>query len=174
MQAITTAPMRTTLTFLVVFFALCAHAQQKVGHLDRAQLMMVLPERNDARTKLESFAKSLEGRLKAMGDEYTSKVAIIQAPPANMTGTELNVAKREVMELEDRITAAQERAQDDLERMEQELMQPMVTKVMQAINDVAAAGGFAYVLDSSAGSQLIYFDKGEDIMPLVKAKLNLK
>lgn len=169
---------RTLRTLLVAFLFTAinsAHAQpQKLGHVDRTQLMLALPERTEAKTKLEGFAKTLEARLKAMGDEYTTKAAIVQDPPAGMTGTELDMAKRELMELEERITAAQERAQEDVARMEQELMQPMVVKVTNAIAEVAASNGFTYILDSSAGGALIYWDKGEDILPLVKTKLGIQ
>ncbi|MBL7950666.1 MAG: OmpH family outer membrane protein [Flavobacteriales bacterium] len=166
-----------TLRTLIVALALCAgagaNAQHKVGHVDRTQLMLALPERAAAQTKLEAFAKTLEARLKAMGDEYTSKAAVLQNPPAGMTGTEMTMAQRELQELEARIGAAQERAQEDLARMEQELMQPMVTKVTTTISEVAAAHGFAYILDSAPGGYVLFAAQGEDILPLVKAKLNI-
>jgi outer membrane protein len=48
----------------------------------------------------------------------------------------------------------------------------MIRQVQDAVNEVAAAGGFAYILDISQ-QDVLYFDGGTDIMPQVKAKLGL-
>ncbi|MBK9539809.1 MAG: OmpH family outer membrane protein [Flavobacteriales bacterium] len=46
----------------------------------------------------------------------------------------------------------------------------MVEKTNQAIKAVAEEGNFTYIFDISAG-MVLYYDKGEDILPKVKAKL---
>lgn len=149
-------------------------AQQalKLGHIDRQKLMLTLPERKDAEAKMQAFAKTLDERLKAMGAEYQAKVADAQARADKMTQTEKEVAVREINELEQRIQSAQEKAQEDLSKQEEELLKPMVEKTNTAIKDVADANGFTYIFDTSTGF-VLYFDKGEDIMGLVKTKLGI-
>lgn len=144
----------------------------KLGHIDRQKLMLLLPERKDAETKMQAFAKTLDERLKAMGAEYEAKVADAQARAETMTQTEKEVAVREIGELEQRIQAAQQKAQEDLAKQEEELLKPMVDRTNAAISDVAAANNFAYIFDVSTGL-VLYYDKGEDIMQLVKTKLNI-
>ena len=149
-----------------------ALAQQlKIGHIDRQKLMLMMPERKDAEAKMQAFAKTLEDRLKAMGTEYQQKVA--EAGAASMTQTEKDMVIREIQELEQRIQAAQEKAQEDLAKQEEELLKPMVDRANTAIKDVATANNFTYVLDVSTGTVLVY-EKGEDILPLVKAKLGIQ
>ncbi len=151
-----------------------ALAQQlKIGHIDRQKLMLMMPERKDAEAKMQAFAKTLEDRLKAMGAEYQQKVADAQAGAANMTQTEKDMVIREIQDLEQRIQAAQEKAQEDLAKQEEELLKPMVDRANTAIKDVATANNFTYVLDVSTGTVLVY-EKGEDILPLVKAKLGIQ
>ncbi|MBK8499856.1 MAG: OmpH family outer membrane protein [Flavobacteriales bacterium] len=151
-----------------------ASAQQapKLGHIDRQKLMLSLPERPDAEKRMQDFAKTLDERLKAMGAEYEAKVTAAQARAEAMTQTEKEVAVREIQELETRIKAAQEKAQEDLAKQEEELLRPMVEKSNAAINEVASTNNFTYIFDTSTGF-VLYFDKGEDIMPLVKAKLGI-
>jgi len=79
---------------------------------------------------------------------------------------------REIQELEQRIQAAQEKAQDDLAKQEEELLRPMVERSNLAIREVADTNGFTYIFDTSTGF-VLYFDKGVDIMPLVKTKLGI-
>jgi outer membrane protein len=145
----------------------------KLGHIDRQALMLMLPERKDAETKMQAFAKTLEDRLKAMRTEYQTKVEKANADAATMTNTEKEMVMRELQELEQRIVDAQEKAQEDLQKQEQELLAPMVDRTNTAIRDVAAAGNFTYIFDTSAG-MVLYYDKGEDILPAVKTKLGIQ
>ncbi len=151
-----------------------ASAQQtlKLGHIDRQKLMLSLPERKSAEEKMQAFAKTLDDRLKAMGAEYEAAVAAAQAKAATMTETEKEMAVRDIQALEQRIQDAREKAQEDLAKQEEELLRPMVEKANAAINEVAASNSFNYIFDTSTGF-VLYFDKGEDIMPLVKTKLGI-
>jgi outer membrane protein len=145
----------------------------KLGHIDRQQLMLMLPERKDAETKMQAFAKTLDERLKAMGGEYQAKVADAQSRAETMTQTEKEIALREIGDLEQRIQAAQEKAQEDLAKQEEELLKPMVDRTNAAIADVAAANGYTYVFDVSTGV-VLYHASGDDILPLVKTKLGIQ
>jgi outer membrane protein len=153
--------------------AAIAQTAPKLGHIDRQKLMLMLPERKDAETKMQAFAKTLDERLKAMGTEYQAKVTDAQARAATMTQTEKDVALREISDLETRIQAAQEKAQEDLSKQEEELLRPMVERTNAAIAEVAAANGFTYVFDVSTGT-VLYYEKGEDLLPLVKTKLGIQ
>ena len=145
----------------------------KLGHIDRQQLMLTLPERKDAESKMQAFAKTLDDRLKAMGAEYQTMVTNAQAEAETMTQTAREIAVREIGELEQRIEAAQQKAQEDLAKQEEELLKPMVESTNAAIDKVAAANNFTYIFDVSTG-MVLYFDKGEDILPLVKAELGIQ
>jgi outer membrane protein len=142
-------------------------AQTKLGHIDRQALMLALPERKQAETTMQDFAKKLDDKLKAMGAEYQAKVTEVQSGFATMTQTQKEAAQREIGEMEERITKAQETAKEDLAKQEQELMAPMLDRTDKAIKDVAAENNFTYIFDTSTGL-VLYWDKGEDIMPLVR------
>jgi outer membrane protein len=149
-----------------------AHAQTKLGHIDRQGLMLALPERKDAEAKMQAFAKQLDDKLKAMGEEYKAKLAEVQSHFDSMTQTEKEAAQRELADMEQRITTAQENAKEDLSKQEQELLAPMVERTDKAIKDVANANNFTYIFDSSTG-MVLFYEKGEDIMPLVKKALGI-
>ncbi len=161
------------LTLALVASTAPALAQAKLGHIDRQALMLTLPERKDAEAKMQAFAKTLDDRLKAMGAEYQQKVTDAQAKEATMTNTEKEMVVREIADLEKRIAEAQEKAQEDLAKQEEELLRPMVEKTNQAIRDVASENGFTYIFDISTGL-VLYHERGEDILPKVKAKLGIQ
>lgn len=163
-----------TILGLALTIASTAMAQgPKLGHIDRQQLMLMLPERKDAETKMQKFAEELDKRLKAMANEYQQKVTDAQSRAETMTNTERDMAVREIQQLEQRIQEAQEKAQEDLSKQEEELLRPMVEKTTKAIREVADAGGYTYVFDTSAGF-VLYWDRGEDILPQVKTKLGIQ
>jgi outer membrane protein len=145
----------------------------KLGHIDRQALMLTLPERKDAEARMQAFAQDLDKRLKAMGAEYTAKRDEAEQKAATMTNTEKEVALRELADMEKRITDAQSKAEDDLAKQEEELLAPMVKRTNDAIKAVAEEHNFTYIFDSSTG-MVLYYDKGEDILPLVKAKLGIQ
>lgn len=153
--------------------ALRAQSNAKFGHIDRQALMLMLPERKAAETKMQEFAKTLDDRLRAMGQEYQNKVTDAQSRAESMTKTEQQMVMREIQELEQRISDAQDKAKDDLANQEGELLAPMVERTNKAIQEVAAEGNFTYIFDTSTGT-VLYSGGGTDIMPLVKAKLKIQ
>lgn len=149
-----------------------AQTTLKLGHIDRQKLLLELPERKDAEAKMQKFAEDLDKRLRAMGAEYEKTVNDARGRAETMTNTEREMAMREIQQMEQRIQDAQEKAQEDIAKQEDELLRPMLERTNKAIRDVAAENGFTYVFDVSAGS-VLYYDQGEDIMPLVKTKLGI-
>ena len=160
--------------FLFTALAPTALAQAtKLGHVDRQALLLMLPERKDAESRMQNFAKGLDDRLKAMGAEYTAARDSAESRAATMTNTEKEAALRDLAEMEKRIMDAQSKAEEDLAKQEEELLAPMVKRTNEAIKAVAEESGFTYIFDTSTG-MVVYFDRGEDILPLVKTKLGIQ
>lgn len=155
--------------------AAIAQSATKIGHIDRQRLLLTLPQRKGAEEKMQAFAKTLDERLKAMGAEYQAKVADAQAraDKGELSETEKQMLVREIGDLEQRIESARDKAQEDIAKMEEELLKPMIDETTKAIKEVAEEKSFTYILDVSTGT-VLYFDRGEDIMPLVKAKLGIQ
>ena len=164
--------MLTLCVILAASTAMRAQSTVKLGHIDRQALMLMLPERAAAEKKMQDFAKTLDDRLKAMNQEYQDKLANAQAKADSMTNTERDVATRELQDLQQRISDAQDKAKDDLSKQENELLAPMVDRTNKAIKEVADENHFTYIFDSSTG-MVLYSDGGTDILPLVKAELKI-
>ncbi|MGY8988737.1 MAG: OmpH family outer membrane protein, partial [Flavobacteriales bacterium] len=58
------------------------------------------------------------------------------------------------------------------QQKEQELLQPILKKAQNAIDEVADKGKYTYILDSSAGL-ILYSKDSEDILDKVKKELGL-
>ncbi|MDP4266135.1 MAG: OmpH family outer membrane protein [Bacteroidota bacterium] len=159
----------------VVLFSgsLFSQTKVKLGHIDSNVLLQSMPGRDSVKSKLEKHAKSLESQLKTMSSEFESKYQDFQSNQSTMTDLIKQTKQKELEELQQRIQSFQQQAEDDLKKNESKLLTPIINKAKKAIEEVGKENGYTYIFDSSVGV-LLYFDQGDDVMPLVKKKLGIK
>ena len=163
---------KITFLALLSILTLSTIAQNKFGHIDSQELLMLMPERKKAETDVQEFAKSLESQLGSMTAEYQQSVQEYQANEATYTDLVKQDKVAEITSLEQRIQAFQQNAQQSLQTKEQELLEPILSKARQAIEDVATEGNYTYIFDKSIGS-ILYAKESENVIDLVKKKLKL-
>lgn len=163
----------------LLFTANIANAQQKLAHLNSAQIIEAMPEVKTARTTLENIQKAKQAEIEKMISEYQGKLKAAQDKEKTMSeankeavSKELQAMGTELQDLEKRINEARTKAQQELEAKNAELFNPIQVKADNAIKAVAKEKGFAYVFDT-ANQALIYWDGGEDITALVRTKLGI-
>jgi outer membrane protein len=81
--------------------------------------------------------------------------------------------EKEIADLQSRMEAFQQSAQQDISDQETKLTTPFIEKAKKAIQDVAKENGFTYIFNNVEGF-LLYNEGGEDIMPLVKKKMGIQ
>ena len=158
-----------SLTFLI---SISSFSQNKFGYIDSQELLLLMPERKTAEEEVQTFAKSLESQLQAMTAEYQQSVQEYQANEATYTDLVKQDKVTEITGLEQRIQSFQQNAQQALQSKEQELLEPILQKARQAIEDVASEGDYTYIFDKSVGS-ILYVKESENIIDQVKKKLKL-
>ena len=146
---------------------------QKFGHLDSQALIQSLPEAIKVQSELEAQGKIYENDLKAMQEELQRK-----ADEYDKTKSTMNSTKQAETEkaLQDMYTKIQQTAQDNQQafnKMQQDKLGPILQKVRDAIEQVAKAGGYVYIMEQAAG-QPIYINTtlSKDVTAEVKAQLN--
>ena len=162
------------ITFLALLGALTltSMAQNKFGYIDSQELLLLMPERKTAETEVQEFAKSLESQLSAMNAEYQQNVQDYQANESSFTDLVKEDKIAEISGLEKRIQSFQQNAQQALQKKEQELLDPILTRARDAIESVAEEGNYTYIFDKSLGS-ILYAKESENVLGLVKKKLGL-
>ncbi len=160
-------------TTLALFLAsISISFAQKVAHINSNDLLLLMPERKGAEVAIQDYAKQLETQMATLNQEYQGKVGDYQSKEKEMTEIIKQDRQKEIIDLEERIKSFQQTAQESLQKREQELLAPMMDKARKAIQDVAKENQFKYVLDSSSG-MVLYSEPADDIMALVKKKLNI-
>jgi len=150
-----------------------AQGTMKIGYIDSNKLMGMMPETDTAQAQVKRYANNLQNQMKAMAQEYQSKVQDYQSNVGTMSDLIKQTKEKEISDLQQRIQAFQASADQDIQKKQQELFQPVIAKVKAAINSVEKENDYTYILDVSQGV-VLYYANGDNILPLVKKKLNLK
>jgi outer membrane protein len=159
---------------VLIAVAATANAQKsaKIGHIEFGKLLEQMPGQDTVKIVMEKYVQSLQGELQTMQSELEMKGTDYQKNAATMSAIIKATKEKEITDLQGRIEAFQQSAQQDISNKQTELITPFVDKAKQAIKDVAKEGGFAYIMNS-VEDLILYSDGGEDIMPLVKKKLGI-
>ncbi|MAY22847.1 MAG: hypothetical protein CMC74_08720 [Flavobacteriaceae bacterium] len=148
------------------------NAQSKVAHINTQDLIEAMPEMKAAQGQLEKLQKTYDTEIKAMSKELQAKITQYDSEAANKTEQENQKRMEEVQGMQSNIGAYRQQAVQDLQKKEVDLFQPILDKAKSAIQKVARAQGFQYVLDSSQGSGVILSD-GKDLLADVKKELGI-
>lgn len=157
---------------VLTLVAVTSNAQQKFGHVDTESLFYAMPEVKTIQTQLQTKSKEYENQLKTLYTQYENIIADIEKNGQTYMQAVLEQKYKDAYGLEERIVALEEKAQTDLVNLETKLFQPVEQKAYNAIQEVAKANGYNYVIDSSLGVFLVLPD-GDDLTNLVKAKLGI-
>ena len=165
----------------IIICAICAicgfttaNAQAKFGHVNTQEIIQAMPEYNKAKTEIDALQAQYEADLKSMQDELQKKADAFEKEQATLPE---NIKTRRNQELNDLYQRIQQTYQDNqqaLAKAQQEKMQAITTKVLDAIKAVGQEGGYVYVMDMSAGIPYISTTLSSDVTAQVKAKLGLK
>ncbi|NLX72408.1 MAG: OmpH family outer membrane protein [Bacteroidales bacterium] len=161
------------LACLLLLSSMLTAQDLKFGHINMQELIMELPAKLEADTKLQAEAQILQDRMKVMSEEHEKKFRDYIAQRETMPELIRTTMEKEIQDIEQRLQNYQTMAQQTLQKKEQELYQPILEKVQQAVDNVGQEQGFIYIFDLSSQVVLYHSDKSVDCGPLVKAKLGL-
>ena len=164
--------MKKLVLMLLMFAPLATFAQQKFGHINAQEVMSQMPEFIKARGEMEAKAKQYENDLKAMQDELQRKSQEYDKNKSTMNATKQQETETELNNLYQKYQQALQDNQQSLSKEQQDKMQPITTKLVNAIKAVGQAGGYVYIMDTSAGIPYISSTLSKDVTADVKAQLN--
>lgn len=155
------------------------NAQQKLAHINSADLLQSMPEMKTADANFQTFAKQKQTSLELMEAErqknitlYNDKYKTLSEANKAVLEKELTTLGATIQDMEKRIGETQTKSQEELTTKRAELYEPVFKKAEEAVKAVAKEKGFAYVFDVSQPG-VVYFDGGEDLLSAVKTKLGI-
>ncbi len=158
----------------MVFTAVTASAQ-KMGRVNVQGIVVGMPEMKSMQKELETIQKDFQDNLETMQVELNNKFQEFQQTQSTMNASVRALKEKDMQDLSQRMQQFEQSATQEIQRKQNELLQPVLKKAKEAISAEAKAGGYAVVYDESLGA-LAYFDENVvvDLTPAVKKRLGVE
>ena len=147
---------------------------QKFARINMQEVIVAMPEFAEMQKNLEAFGKDLQEQMEQIQVEFNNKLADFQKNQNTMAASIKQMKQQELEQLQQRFSEFQQIAQQDFQKKEGELLEPVQKKAQDAVNKIAKANGYLAVFNTSIPS-LVYFDEAQltDIAALVKKELGI-
>ena len=136
--------------------SIAANAQElKFAYVDFNEVIMLMPEMDQARATLEENQKTNEEILMAMYEEYQTKTQQYQQKAASWTPAIRESKEREIMDIQSRLEQTQQSLQQEMQQLQNSLQAPIYEKAQSVVNALAKGQGVAAVFEVSS---MLYLD----------------
>ncbi len=147
---------------------------QKFGRINMQELIGAMSETKTATTNLEAYAKDLQDNLETMQVEFNTKYTEYTKNMNTLSDAVKQSKEKDMQDLQTRMQEFEQNARQDIQRKQNELLEPIIKKAQAAVTKIAKAGAYLGVFDTSIAS-LAYYDETlmTDIAPAVRKELGV-
>ena len=156
---------------MLMLLAPMALFAQKFGHIDTQSIIQSLPEFARANGEIEAVGKQYENELKASQDELQRMAEEYDKNKSTMNETKQRETEEQLNQMYTRIQQQAQQNQQAFQKTQAEKLQPIFDKVRKAIEEVAKAGGYVYIMEKASA---LYINEAisKDVTSEVKSQLN--
>ncbi|MCD8194155.1 MAG: OmpH family outer membrane protein [Tannerellaceae bacterium] len=164
--------MKKLIVLLFMMLPLGVMAQEvKIAYVNTSDVFMSMPEISDMEKQMTDLNEKYRVEMQQMQDEYQKKYSDFVAQQDELTE---NIKLRRMQEIEDiraRLENFVQVAQQDVQKKQQDLLQPIQERLQKAIEEVGQEKGYTYIIDPAA---LLYIgNNAVDATQFVRPKLGL-
>lgn len=159
------------LILMLMLFAPMAVFAQKFGKVNTQVVVQSLPDYAKAQGEMAALSKQKENDLKSMQDELTRKYQEYDKSKSAMNPTKQKETEEELQGLNAKIQQAYQDAQKELSEKNNALLEPILTKVQNAITAVGKTGGYTTIFEIGTSGVVFFGDNVKDVTEEVKAKV---
>ena len=164
-----------TMALLLVGFTAQAQSTVKIGYTSVELIMDLMPEMEQIGADVQDYQTQLQTNIQTKAADFQKQVEAYQKAAPTMTETARAAKEQELTKLRDDVQKYEQDAQTSYQRKLSELLEPVQTKVINAINSVAAENNYTHIFAETAGqSPILLYTKEEDkFTELVLTKLGI-
>ena len=158
---------------VAAILTLSASAQDlKFAHVNFNELVMLMPESDQARATIDATQKEAEETFQGMYDEFQTKYTQYQQKADTWTAAIKQSKEKELNDIQTRLQEFQQSVQQELAAKQNELMAPIYEKAQNTIKELAKGQALTAVFDASSA---LYFDEATtvDLTPAARKALNI-
>ena len=167
--------------FVVLAFVLVAQisnaqtAPLKIGYVDVEYIISQLPELKKVEAELQTLQTQLKKQYDGKVAEFQKKLQEYQQYAATVPDAVKQNTERELQQLQQNIQKLEQDSQNDLQKKQMTLMEPIYTKVGDAIDALAKEQGFSLLLSKEFQGLtiVVYGDEKLDMSDTVLKRLGV-
>lgn len=147
----------------------------KIGYTDAQLIVAQMGEYRQILTQLQGLADSGQSEYQQLIQSYQEKLADYQKKQALLSDAARTTREQELTTMQGEIQQFLQNKERELQVREEELMNPLLERVQNAINEVAGEEGLTLVINAQASGSpvLLYADQSMDVTELVMEKLGI-
>lgn len=159
---------------LLLSATLSAQTAPKYGHMNLGNLLQLLPDTKKADDEIKVFAGRLSAIDDSLGQALQKGAEALQKEydAGNLTPLQAQQRQAELQKQQEDLQKFEQEAQQKVSAKREELLNPIIAKVDEAVKAVAKENGYAMIFDTSSGAMLFANDT-DDVTDLVKKKLGI-
>jgi outer membrane protein len=142
---------------------------QKLGHVNSQAIVQEMPDYESARQELESYKNDLAKELEMYQKLIMEFAQTYEQQKASMSAESRQRKEADLMERQQNYEKKAYEAETKLQQKEQELLQAIMLKVNNAVQDLAKAEGYSYIFERTT----LLHAGGDDISDKVRKKLGI-
>ena len=149
---------------------------QKLGRINLEEIITLMPEYKEMMTKHGGVQQKIcATNLETIQVELNTKYNDFQKNKATYSEVTRQLKEKELTDLQNRLQEFYQSAQEDLQKKEKELTDPIVAKAQEAVKKVAQKGAYVAVFNTTIPS-MVYYDEAAmtDLSTEVKAELGIQ
>lgn len=154
---------------------------QKIGHCNLELILRNMPEtgamEQEINTYRQKYSEMLSKKEQYMQVKYEETMQLLQQTPPAITEEEAKKREEDIMKLQKELKDDAARYERDLGEKQEKMLSPIIEKLKKAIDEIADAEGYTYVLnsmDASGTSIVLKGPKENDLTEKVVTKLGIK
>ena len=148
--------MKKLFVMAIAALATLTASAQQIARVNFNELVMLMPEMDQAREVIAASQKEAEETYSAMVEEYQSKANQYQQKQATWTAAIRESKERELYDMQNRIQEFQNNISQELQQQQQKLMAPINEKAQKTVAELAKNKGVTILMDYT---QALYFDE---------------
>ncbi len=145
------------LMVLGIFFAPALLSQIKIAYVNSEQIIIQLPEAQEAQKILEDMQKVTIDSLQLLERDFQTKVTDFQAQESMMTDDAKKKKQTELADLQARYNQYRQRKTDEIGKKRDELMRPIMEKIQKSIDQLAKDEGVNFIFDKTNSIPVVLY-----------------
>ena len=144
----------------------------KFGYVNSQELLAEMPELQQADNELETYQQQKIAKGKTMVQELETeyKSYVESAQKGLLSQVQIQSKEAELGEMQQKIQQYEVTVQEEIAAKRNELYQPILDKVTQAIQDYGKENGYTMIFDTSAGA-ILHALEGDNLLEAIKTRL---